>query len=58
MKVILKEFRETTIFLTLISRKSFMADASLLKESNKLIAIFSKGISTTQVGIKTRSDAG
>jgi four helix bundle protein len=48
LKVILKELRETSICLTLLDRKSLVADGSLLKESGELIAIFTKSISTAQ----------
>ena len=48
LKIILKELRETSICLTLLNRKSFIADGSLLKESRELIAIFAKSISTAQ----------
>ena len=48
LKIILKELRETSICLTLLNRKSFITDGSLLKESRELIAIFAKSISTAQ----------
>ena len=48
LKVILKELRETSICLTLLDRKSYIADPSLIKESKELIAIFTKSISTAQ----------
>jgi four helix bundle protein len=48
LKVILKELRETSICLTVLNRKSFITDGSILKESKELIAIFAKSISTAQ----------
>ena len=48
LKIILKELKETSICLTLLNRKSFIADGSLLKESRELFAIFAKSISTAQ----------
>jgi|SRR5688572_17789721 len=48
LKIILKELRETSICLTLLNRKSFITDSSLLKESRELIAIFAKSINTAE----------
>ncbi len=48
LKIILKELRETSICLTLLNRKSYITDSSLLKESKELIAIFAKSIGTAQ----------
>src|SRR5688500_10125207 len=48
LKIILKELRETNICLTLLNRKSFITDSSLIQESKELIAIFSKSIITAQ----------
>jgi four helix bundle protein len=48
LKIILKELRETNICLTLLHRKSFITDSSLIQESTELIAIFSKSIITAQ----------
>lgn len=48
LKIILKELRETSICLTLLDRKSYITDSSLLKESKELIAIFTKSIGTAQ----------
>jgi four helix bundle protein len=48
LKIILKELRETSICLTLLNRKLYMTDSSLLKESKELIAIFAKSIGTAQ----------
>jgi four helix bundle protein len=54
LKIILKELRETSICLTLLNRKSFIADDSLLKESKELIAIFAKSISTAQANYSAK----
>ena len=53
LKVILKELRETSICLTLLNRKLFISDSSIVGESRELIAIFTKSISTAQ-GAKTQ----
>jgi four helix bundle protein len=50
LKIILKELRETNICLTLLYRKSLVLDASLVKESKELIAIFAKSIGTAKHG--------
>ena len=48
LRIILKELRETSICLTLLDRKSYITDSSLLQESKELIAIFTKSIGTAQ----------
>ena len=48
LKIILKELRETSICLTLLSRKSCVSDSSLPGEAKELIAIFTKSICTAQ----------
>ena len=48
LKIILKELRETSICLTVLSRKSFITDGWLLKESKELIATFAKSINTAE----------
>ncbi|HYI78173.1 MAG TPA: four helix bundle protein [Chryseolinea sp.] len=55
LKIILKELRETSICLTLLNRKSIIDDASLLKESKELIAIFAKSIATAQANYPTKN---
>ena len=54
LKIILKELRETSICLTLLNRKLFIADTSILNESKELIAIFTKSISTAQANYPTK----
>jgi four helix bundle protein len=54
LRIILKELRETSICLTLLNRKSYITDSSLLKESKELIAIFAKSIGTAQANNPTK----
>jgi four helix bundle protein len=54
LKIILKELRETSICLTLLNRKSYITDSSLLKESKELIAIFAKSIVTAQANYPSK----
>jgi four helix bundle protein len=44
--IILKELRETSICLKILNRRSLLNDNSLISESNELVAIFTKSIST------------
>jgi four helix bundle protein len=46
MRVILKELRETSICLKILHRRSLLKDESLVGESNELVAMFTKSIST------------
>jgi four helix bundle protein len=48
LRIILKELRETSICLRILYRKSLFSDLSILQESNELIAIFTKSISTAK----------
>lgn len=54
LRIILKELRETSICLTLLGRKSYITDSSLLQESKELIAIFAKSIGTAQANYPTQ----
>jgi four helix bundle protein len=54
LKIILKELRETSMCLTVLSRKSYISDGSLLNESKELIAIFTKSIGTAQTNYPTK----
>ena len=55
LKIILKELRETSICLTLLDRKSYLTDSSLLQESKELTAIFAKSIGTAQANYPTKT---
>ena len=55
LKIILKELRETSICLTLLNRKSYITDSSLLKEAGELTAIFAKSIATAQANYPTKN---
>jgi len=46
--IILKELRETSICLKILGRRSLLKDNSLITESNELVAIFTKSISTAK----------
>lgn len=56
MKIVLKELRETSICLKIISRikhyKSEDQIKSALKESDELISIFVKSVNTAQKNLK------
>jgi len=57
MKVVLKELRETRVCLKFILRKRLVSSVNkvgeVLGESNQLIAIFIKSITTAQENLKT-----
>ncbi len=55
LRVILKELKETRICLTLLHRKSYVTDESLIEESAELVAIFAKSISTAQTNYPKKS---
>ncbi|MEE9168114.1 MAG: four helix bundle protein [bacterium] len=58
MKVCLKELRETQVWLKFIKRMGLDASRELepgLRESNELISIFVKSISTAQNTVRTKS---
>lgn len=57
MKICLKELRETNVWLRFIKRMGLNHSAEIsttIQESNELIAIFVKSISTAQTNLKTK----
>ncbi|WP_341227290.1 four helix bundle protein [uncultured Arcticibacterium sp.] len=48
MKIVLKELRESKINLTILERRNLLSDLSAINESNELIAIFNKSITTAK----------
>ncbi len=52
MKVILKEVRESSINLQLLSLRKVLSDDLALNESKELIAIFTASITTARKGVK------
>ena len=55
MKLALKEMRETSVCLSIIERKKYLADQAILHslaELNELISIFVKSIETARANLK------